>query len=263
HFYQLDKTASRTADNDRGNLVLRYQGVQPFADTLLNLTPRKPRVGILVVHEALTTEGSEEVFALAGLRQTLTTNGFEIRDVVLRQGGRRGRESAAADTFEETKYERLLEERDGIEQGIKALQARVRSIGEMKSDFQKMTLDELSRKYARQLGGRKLTADRQRQNLAEQLADELDLQEKALREAELQLQETKAELGKIDVDRATEQRRMTDIRAKLDRILSECDLLLIPRLTRRPNGQMLSNEVHKLDKVHLDALKNYLKRGKP
>ena len=37
----------------------------------------------------------------------------------------------------------------------------------------------------------------------------------------------------INVDFATEQRRMTDIKAKLTRMLASCDLVIIPRMTIR------------------------------
>src|SRR5262249_14262062 len=60
--YQLDKVASREG---RGNLVMLGQGadgrgIEPFVRRVLNLEQRRPRVGVLVVHELLTTEGSEE-----------------------------------------------------------------------------------------------------------------------------------------------------------------------------------------------------------
>src|SRR5207253_8850699 len=79
-FYQLDKTASQ----EQGNLVLLYQGVEPFARKVLNVDERRPRVGIAVVHEFLTTEGPEE-YGMQGLRKALTAQGFEVKDVVLKR----------------------------------------------------------------------------------------------------------------------------------------------------------------------------------
>src|SRR5262249_10843597 len=105
-FYQLDKVASESADNGEGNLVLLAQGigtsgrgVEPFARKILNTDERRPRVGILVVHELLTSEGSEDVFTLRGLCKALETEGFDVRDVVLRKGWETGPLEPAADTI--------------------------------------------------------------------------------------------------------------------------------------------------------------------
>src|SRR5947209_5482754 len=51
--YQLDKLASQEANGGRGNLVLRYQGVEPFARKVLNIDQKKPRVAVAVIHEIL------------------------------------------------------------------------------------------------------------------------------------------------------------------------------------------------------------------
>ena len=58
-FYQLDKTASKEADGGRGNLVLLSQGVEPFARRLLAIEEKKPRVGVAVIHELLSTRRGE------------------------------------------------------------------------------------------------------------------------------------------------------------------------------------------------------------
>src|SRR5262249_48837634 len=81
--YQLDKVAARRDNGGRGNLVLLGQGedgrgIRPFVRRVLGLEQRKPRVGILVIHELLTSEGSEDSIALTGLRKTLTAHGFEV-----------------------------------------------------------------------------------------------------------------------------------------------------------------------------------------
>ena len=51
---------------------------------MLNVDEKKPKVGILVIHEFLTTLGPEE-FGLAGLKKTLTAQGFEVEDVILKK----------------------------------------------------------------------------------------------------------------------------------------------------------------------------------
>src|SRR5262249_16211893 len=55
-FYQLDKTASKTGNN----LVMFEQGVEPFANRVLNVEAKRPVIGIAVTHEWLSTDGAEE-----------------------------------------------------------------------------------------------------------------------------------------------------------------------------------------------------------
>src|SRR3954464_2832919 len=78
-YFYLNKSESRKAMN----LVMLDQGVEPFARRVLNVDPgvepfaqrarnvdeKKPKVGILVIHEFLTTLGREEC-GLAGLKKT-------------------------------------------------------------------------------------------------------------------------------------------------------------------------------------------------
>src|SRR5262249_31342547 len=113
-FFRLDKTTSQSANEGRGNLVLLAQGagdpsgrgVKPFADKVLNIDQRRPRVGLAVIHEYLTTRGPED-YGVPGLKKTLTAHGFEVRDVVLREGWGRGLPTPAVSTYEGSKLERL------------------------------------------------------------------------------------------------------------------------------------------------------------
>src|SRR5262245_13451185 len=76
--YHLDRKASEEAEDRRGNLVLRYQGIGPFARKVLNVEERKPRVAVGVIHEVLSTESADEtgkVLGMAGLKKSLTARG--------------------------------------------------------------------------------------------------------------------------------------------------------------------------------------------
>src|SRR5260370_617825 len=86
-FYQLDKTASKEADDKRGNLVLLSQGVEPFARRLLAIEEKRPRVGIAWIHELLSTRGAENEFSLAGVKNSLNANGFDLTDILLTRLG--------------------------------------------------------------------------------------------------------------------------------------------------------------------------------
>src|SRR5262249_2960888 len=142
-FYQLDRTLSQKANDGQGNLVLLKKGVGPLARRILNLEEKRPRVGILVVHEVFTTEGAEDAFALGGLKKALVQHGFDVRNVVLkrnlgfdrRTGGWRG--EAAANTLEETQYERLRNLLDLLPLSIRAEETRVKRVEALKERFEK------------------------------------------------------------------------------------------------------------------------------
>src|SRR5207245_4623440 len=57
--YELDKQASKQADDGRGNLVLYSQGIGPFARRVLGVDEKRPRVAVAVVHELLSLENEE------------------------------------------------------------------------------------------------------------------------------------------------------------------------------------------------------------
>src|SRR5262249_18129882 len=161
------------SNDGKGNLVLLAQGggtsghgVEAFIGKILNLEERRPRVGVLVVHELLTTEGAEDVFTLRGLRTALQAHGLEVRDVVLRKGWDSGGPlEPAADTTEESKLERLEVELEDLDEEVKALAAEIKDQEKLVEEWslkpgEKLAdkLAQLSKKYSRQLGGRQVTA---------------------------------------------------------------------------------------------------------
>jgi hypothetical protein len=123
-FYHLDKAASRRANGGNGNLVLLYQGVEPFARKVLNIDEKKPKVGILVVHELLTSEGPEE-FGLAGLKKALSQRGFEVHDIILKRWSDFGPPEPAVYTYEESKFDRLEEQLLQLDADLQALKSEL------------------------------------------------------------------------------------------------------------------------------------------
>src|SRR5207302_9984662 len=64
--YQLDKQASQEANDKRGNLVLRFQGAEPFARKILNIEEKRPKIAVGVVHEYLSLESAVPMYTLSG-----------------------------------------------------------------------------------------------------------------------------------------------------------------------------------------------------
>lgn len=275
-FYQLDKVASREANDGKGNLVLLAQGggtsghgVEAFAGKVLHLQERRPRIGVLVVHELLTTEGSEDVFTLRGLRKTLEAHGFEVRDVVLRKGWDAGMLEPAADTFEESKLDRLEIELDdlntevkALNEDVKALDGRVREWSLTPGEKVADKLTALSKKYSRELGGRQLTA-RGREVLLEYFEGLRTQAKQELDDKTNEKKEKQKEFETLNKDRVIEARRTSDLKAKIHRALEDCDLIFIPRLTRRSNGALIPNRVHRLSDMQVESIKEFVQKGKP
>ena len=275
-FYRLEKLDSESADGGRGNLVLSYAGVRPVADRILNVEERKPRVGVLVVHELLTTEGELDIYGLAGVRTALTNHGFDVRDVVLKRWAETP--TPAVDRLDDSKLDRLLDERDALDDQIKVHAAERDVLQRLVADWPAGDPADLSarlNKYAaaydpsifvmmesddiRVTGAsRGRLLDRLRSNLA--YAEEISDQDRRQRE------EVAAELKGLDEEGVRERRRMTDLRAKLDRELDDCDLLLIPRQTILSNGQPIVKglpEVHDVTAEQAAAIKEFMRKGKP
>src|SRR5262249_24186740 len=69
----------------------------------------------------------------------------------------------------------------------------------------------------------------------------------------------------IDVDAAAEARRMSDVKAKLDRALADCDLLIVPRMTQIDvkDGESIPPRFYRLSDAQVAAFRDYLKQGQP
>jgi hypothetical protein len=261
--YQLDKQSSQEANDGRGNLVLLYQGKEPFAHKVLNIDEKKPRVALAVIHEILSMEGSEEL-GMAGVKKTLTARGFDTQDVILKKWSEFAPPEPAVLTYDESKLERLEEELAGLDADIKNLEEGLKNLRPLVKLWQNSSLDELTKKYADELKGHKLTEEERRVNLdrfKQQVAlmDFLLIQQKEARD------ETLKEKKGLSADTLAEQRRISDLRAKTSRLLADCDLLIIPRMTlfNVARGERIPNRVYQLEQSQVEAVRDFLKAGKP
>ncbi|MHB1426195.1 MAG: hypothetical protein ACYC3I_23775 [Gemmataceae bacterium] len=330
-FYLLDKKASQ---QDRGNLVLLYQGIEPFAHRLLHLDERKPRIAIATIHEVLSTDDQEEI-GLHGLRTALETRGFEVTDIVLKkwpgaQPAVYSLDESALDRLEnrEKLYQRNLDKiqqargesaqefdfwkkapqdektrtsllRQIREQAAKTAeeldqevlrlevairqyrQALARAEGDAaKARIQKFVsvLEENHNQMveSRDLWKKAIDDERAREKLFRQVIEEKsadvesDLQrlDQAIKDYKQRLETAQDEKSKLNVHAIDEQRHLSesDLKAKFQRLLSDCDLLIVPRMTLRNTATLNANippQYYPLDAVQVEAIQEFLTRGKP
>jgi hypothetical protein len=266
-FYQLDRVASKSAEGGDGNLVLRNQGPERFSLRMLNVDERRPRIGLAVVHPILSTESSAEMFSMAGARKTLLANGFDVRDIILKKNwGGAGPPEPGVATFEENRYETLEDKLADLDATVIGLGDDLRTLETVLKQWQSSTLDELTKAYAKQLRGRKIT-EAMRRDQVEELESQLTFRKAVLTEAQEDREKAAREKESLRVNRDSliEQKRITDLRAKLDRALADCDLLIVPRATLLDLsiGWTIDNRAHQLESAQVDAIKDFLKAGKP
>ena len=284
-FYQLDKTASREATTDeregvagliggpaygpdvpgKGNLVLIPQGKAAFVRRVLALEERKPRVGLAVIHPYLTSREHIDEYSASGLRSALEANGFEVVDVILKRWGRGAGPSPAAYTFEESELDRienrynlftlLAADRESVVKQLKKVLVRVESA----------PLPELDKLFGRQIG-RPIRTEDDRDVLKRIFASNIQLREEELAEFTKQLAEVTPQYRNLMQDeRASENRRITDIKAKLKQYVSECDVLIVPRLTTMDvtKGEIITPSLFHFSKDQAAVVKEFIAAGKP
>ncbi|HEY1381663.1 MAG TPA: hypothetical protein VGF55_33000, partial [Gemmataceae bacterium] len=265
-FWKRDEFEARDLLRPSGNLVLLPQGVEPFARKVLAINERKPRVGIAVIHELLTTEGDYEPYTMAGVRKALTEHGFEVTDIVLKKWGE-GEPQPVAYTAEESRLEGVEEELAEIDASLQTLQALRRQRQTAVEVFRTKTLDELTRMFTRQLGGRKFDEELRKIQI-DALTGELETLDFAVKQNAAARQQLEADRGQLSAkERVIEERRMTDLKAKMAKLLGECDLLIVPRLTLRnltsTPPDYVPPRLYRLDDVQVAAIKDFMRQGKP
>lgn len=295
--YQLDRKASQEENDGRGNLVLRYQGVEPFARKVLNVEEKRPRIGVGVIHEILGLENADEInkeLGMAGVKKALHSRGFDTRDIILKKWGEGGPPEPAVLTYGENKFERLESEITELDDTIKARQKAVEEIEEQKKFWvggtEEQANQRVNKKYALVLDedGDEVLVDRSRVEAVEKktgrkirtlpITSAIRTQfvkqslETPLALHQLSLQRERSErdaLAKdqkgLNVEDLSEQRRITDLRAKLNRMLADCDMLILPRLTllNVARGDRISNGIYKLDDAQINAIQDFMRAGKP
>jgi hypothetical protein len=269
--FQLDKKKSRAANGGRGNLVMNYQGIEPFARKVLNLEGRKPRIAFGVVHEAFSTKGAVERYGMPGVKKALAANGFESQDIILKTGLERGPGEPAVFTFDENRYENLSRQIANLNGTIRIRQKDVKTLKHCLDRFRdpKVTTKALNKEFGSlldQVGVEEVTPDNRVLIRERVIRRNLDIRKVFLEDLEKQKKNAEAERSKLNVSDLARQRHTSDLKAKFERKLADCDLLVLPRMTLydvTEEGGNLPNRLYYLDPAQEDAIKDFLRQGKP
>lgn len=271
--YQLDRVASKEANGGRGNLVLLGQGdgrgARPFVQRILAVQQRRPRVGLLVVHDVLTTESNQPEFSAAGLKKSLQANGYDVHDVVIKKGwGGRGPLQATADTYEESRLDRIDRSLERLPREIALLEKAIKSQEKDHEEALELKGDELRVKITqmllRYLGPSALSEYPTLRAAVEALNGTLVRNKALLKSKSSEQERLQQEKARMDLDRIWEGRQLIDARAKLEHATRDCDLLLVPRLTRiSATGQMVPARLHHVTPEQAEVVREFLKAGKP
>ncbi|MGL6096663.1 MAG: hypothetical protein ACRC7O_12815 [Fimbriiglobus sp.] len=299
-FFQLDKTASREATaaeregvaavlggvsfapgvSGKGNLVLIPQGREAFLARVLALEERRPRVGLAVIHPYLTSREDVDEYSASGMRKSLEANGFDVVDVILKRWTRGGPPSPAAYTYEESELERI-ENRYNLfatltadrELAIAIFTAAKKDAETNLAAAEKATTDAdriaaiavAAKPLQRFVRGRIQTTTQIRTVLGSLNATVDDLRAD-LADLSKQLAEVGPKYRDLTRDeRATENRRVTDIRAKLKQYVDDCDVLIVPRLTTLDvaKGEIITPSLFNVSKDQAAVVREFIAAGKP
>jgi len=275
-FYQLDKSRSKQEGN---NLVLQPQGITAFVRNIVAVQQKRPRVALAVMHEWLATEVTQgqEQYSQAGLRQSLTEYGFDVVDLVLK-ANHRGEDlegDPAALSLEENKLKSAEEDLQGAERRVTNSETQVKRLQTLKTRAEEVKDKPLAargavyRDMSRDVVGRQIAGDLDEEDekyFLRLLARRVDIAERELVENTTRRDKYAREVATIrKQERAIEDMFVTDVKAKLTRLLNECDLLIIPRMTiiNATIGFTLPAKLHDMAAIQAEVIKDFMKQGKP
>src|SRR5262245_1984191 len=270
-FYQLDKTASIEANGGRGNLVLLNQGIEPFARRVLAIEEKKPRIAVMVSHPWLSTEGQIDDYTLAGLRKTLTRHGFDVRDIITNKlVGRRGRGlrlEKAVLSIEESRLDRVEAQLSTARLQQFSLRRELDRNKRLLEAITKATSDADLDKRLSEIFGQRVTMppDARERNL-KVLQENIPDLERELVQLEQKERTLENEFDLLQrQEKVAEGQREADLTKKLNTLLSDCDALIIARMTLIDTaiGNVVPNSLHQLDDKQLESVKEFMKAGKP
>lgn len=299
-FLQLDKTASREATpteragyatllggpaftagvTGKGNLVLIPQGNEQFVRRILALEERRPRIGMPVIHPYLTTREASDELSSGGLRRALESRGFDVQDIIIKRWRSTGPPLPAAYTFEESELERVENRFNLFSMLANDREAAIQILSEARDDAES-TLREARNAATPEERGQKLAAvarnlqrfvrgriqnEAQLQTVLQSLSLSIEAFELELADYTRMVEEYGPRYRDLLRDeRSTENRRLTDLKAKFRQYVNECDALIVPRLTTLDvaKGEVISPALFTMSDDQVAVIREFIAAGKP
>ena len=135
--YQLDKEASRAANKGQGNLVLNYQGFEPFVRKILDIEEKRPRIAVGVVHSELGLGSDNPFLRMDGMAKVLKRRGFNAFDIILKKGFEVGQPEPGVRTRDENEFARLEARESVVSETVNDLKAKIQSTTTDRDKFPK------------------------------------------------------------------------------------------------------------------------------
>jgi len=282
-FLLYDKTASKADGRDKAarNLVLIPQGKGRFIDKLLAVEARKPVIGVAVVHPALSTKSESERISLAAMRGVLERNGFEVKDVILKNWGRQltpaartfGENDFAATEAKYNLYSLAVTEREAdIRRAEVAIREAPGWLKKVNDALAAKDIDTARKHFAaaaellQEFAIGRITSP----TVAQRVLDVLDESLPALRAEVVTFREKLDEVRPkyeelVKNDKLLESRRAGDVKERLRRFVDSCDLLVVPRLTvlNLSKGEAIPAWLQNWSADQADVVKAFIAAGKP
>lgn len=295
-FYQLDKTASKEAtpvERERlgtvaggaafapevhgaGNLVLLPRGQKAFVRKVLTLEERRPKVGLAVIDPILSTRETSDELSAGGLRRSLEANGYEVTDVIVKKFSRATGPSPAAYTYEESELDRaegrsnlltlLVADRELAIRLLSDGRAAAEKVFAAKTDAEKLPHLIAADRALRPFVSGRVTSEAALRRILPDLEQAREEFRTELTELTRRAEEAGVRYRNLLADeRAVENRRLPDVKAKLRSYVNDCDLLIVPRLTTVDiaRGWAYSASFFTLAQEQAEVVKAFLKAGKP
>jgi hypothetical protein len=290
-FYQLDKQASLEVEGkNKGNLKLQPQDLKTLITRITAIEEKRPRVAVLVTHPLLMTlkrsgSGAEE-YTLSGLKKSLNTYGIDVVDAVVKKNHRPEAQyegEPATLTSEESQIMRLEDKLENAKEVLKVeknygerLARNIKKIELVESKPLKDRIDTYLDAFG-EMRRRRISLRPEERNDPEVQANVERFilgqfkalwkeHQQDLADAEQDFKRVNDELALLRTsERSIEDKYLTDHKAKLTRLLADCDMLIIPRMTiiNATTSAHLPRNLHKLDKSQIDIIKDFMKSGKP
>ncbi len=275
-FYLLDKSASRKLVVVDGkekktiqNLVLVPQGVRPFADRLLRIGEKKPKIGLAVIHPILSTREDEDSLSAPGFRAALEANGFEVVDIILKAGWESNSQDKVTPTA--TTYEEY--DLDLAENSATDAKKRAEVFGELRTQFtevkailEKTPLADLSLAMRPYLRGGKFETEADRKKVLVQVDENLSAISTEFTEAEAEAKKSNEKYELLNQnERVAEARRQRDVKQKFRNAVADCDMLIVPRITATnlSRGRAFAPALFYASVEQAEVVKEFLSAGKP